>query len=167
MKWPNQIEIIVTEKKAFTEEWSCIWNSAQGLWGSGLAIQSHLSLKSQPICLRSCSPSPPGWAYKLLAKCLSNVHRWPLFFPSKENSFWFYQSFSWPMEGGPWKTKIDHHWSQHMFNQNQPALFIHQTRRGAGVVASPHCPLCDQESETINHLLVACVFSGQFWFGLL
>ena len=31
----------------------------------------------------------------------------------------------------------------------------------------PHpeqCPLCDQEEETINHLLVSCVFSRQVWF---
>jgi hypothetical protein len=27
--------------------------------------------------------------------------------------------------------------------------------------------LCDQEEETINHLLVSCVFSRQFWFELL
>jgi hypothetical protein len=40
----------------------------------------------------------------------------------------------------------------------------------------PHpesCPLCDQEDETINHLLVGCVFARQVWslvlhqFGLL
>ena len=31
----------------------------------------------------------------------------------------------------------------------------------------PCCPLCNQEGETINHLLVACVYSLQFWFGLL
>jgi hypothetical protein len=34
----------------------------------------------------------------------------------------------------------------------------------------PHpslCPLCDQEEETINHLLVECVFSRQLWFILL
>jgi hypothetical protein len=29
------------------------------------------------------------------------------------------------------------------------------------------CPLCDQEEETINHLLVACVFAREFWFHLL
>ena len=35
------------------------------------------------------------------------------------------------------------------------------------------CPLCDQEDETINHLLVGCVFARQVWslvlhqFGLL
>jgi hypothetical protein len=29
------------------------------------------------------------------------------------------------------------------------------------------CPLCDQEAETINHLLVRCVFARQFWFHLL
>ncbi|GJM97679.1 hypothetical protein PR202_ga14621 [Eleusine coracana subsp. coracana] len=26
-----------------------------------------------------------------------------------------------------------------------------------------HCLLCDQEEETINHLLVGCVFARQFW----
>ncbi|GJN14583.1 hypothetical protein PR202_gb01427 [Eleusine coracana subsp. coracana] len=34
----------------------------------------------------------------------------------------------------------------------------------------PHpslCPLCDQEAETINHLLVSCVFTRQFWFTFL
>lgn len=29
------------------------------------------------------------------------------------------------------------------------------------------CPLCDQEAETLGHLLVACVFSREFWFKLL
>jgi hypothetical protein len=29
------------------------------------------------------------------------------------------------------------------------------------------CPLCDQDEETINHLLVSCVFAKQFWFGFL
>jgi hypothetical protein len=31
----------------------------------------------------------------------------------------------------------------------------------------PHpecCPLCDQADESIDHLLVTCVFSRQFWF---
>jgi len=34
----------------------------------------------------------------------------------------------------------------------------------------PHpecCPLCDQMDETIDHLLVSCVFTRQFWFRLL
>uniref|UniRef100_A0A0A9AHW6 Reverse transcriptase zinc-binding domain-containing protein n=1 Tax=Arundo donax TaxID=35708 RepID=A0A0A9AHW6_ARUDO len=30
-----------------------------------------------------------------------------------------------------------------------------------------HCSLCDQEEETINHLLISCVFTRQFWFLLL
>jgi hypothetical protein len=29
------------------------------------------------------------------------------------------------------------------------------------------CPLCDQQEETINHLLLSCVFARQFWGGLL
>jgi hypothetical protein len=36
-----------------------------------------------------------------------------------------------------------------------------------GLQYPPRCPLCDQEGETINYLLVACVYSRQFWFGLL
>jgi hypothetical protein len=34
----------------------------------------------------------------------------------------------------------------------------------------PHptaCPLCDQEDKNINHILVSCVFTRQFWFHLL
>jgi hypothetical protein len=34
----------------------------------------------------------------------------------------------------------------------------------------PHpdcCPLCDQEEENIQHLLVSCVFARDFWFHLL
>jgi hypothetical protein len=30
-----------------------------------------------------------------------------------------------------------------------------------------HCPLCDQQPETISHLLVSCVFARQVWAGLL
>jgi len=30
-----------------------------------------------------------------------------------------------------------------------------------------HCPLCDQEDETIQHLMTQCVFSRQFWHLLL
>jgi hypothetical protein len=28
------------------------------------------------------------------------------------------------------------------------------------------CPLCDQEEENIDHLVVSCVFARQFWFSL-
>jgi hypothetical protein len=34
----------------------------------------------------------------------------------------------------------------------------------------PHlekCPLCDQEDESIDTILVSCVFSRQFWYLLL
>lgn len=30
-----------------------------------------------------------------------------------------------------------------------------------------HCPHCDQDAETIDHLLTTCVFARQFWFSLL
>jgi hypothetical protein len=29
------------------------------------------------------------------------------------------------------------------------------------------CPLCDQEEETIDHLLVSCAFAKKFWFTFL
>jgi hypothetical protein len=28
------------------------------------------------------------------------------------------------------------------------------------------CPLCDQEEESIDHLLLSCEFTRQFWFSL-
>jgi hypothetical protein len=34
----------------------------------------------------------------------------------------------------------------------------------------PHpqfCPLCDQEEETLNHLLVSCVLSREVWFQIM
>jgi len=36
-----------------------------------------------------------------------------------------------------------------------------------GLDHPPKCPLCDQEGETIDHLLVSCVFTRQFWFIIL
>lgn len=36
-----------------------------------------------------------------------------------------------------------------------------------GLDHPPKCPLCDQEDETLDHLLVACVFWRDFWFQLL
>ena len=36
-----------------------------------------------------------------------------------------------------------------------------------GLPHPEYCPLCDQEEETIDHLLVHCVFAREFWFILL
>ena len=36
-----------------------------------------------------------------------------------------------------------------------------------GLNHPPKCPLCDQVDETIDHLLVSCVFTRQFWFNML
>jgi hypothetical protein len=36
-----------------------------------------------------------------------------------------------------------------------------------GMDCSEQCSLCDQEQETINHLLTSCVFARQVWAGLL
>jgi hypothetical protein len=36
-----------------------------------------------------------------------------------------------------------------------------------GLPHPEHCPLCSQEEETIDHLLVSCVFSRQAWFIVL
>jgi hypothetical protein len=30
-----------------------------------------------------------------------------------------------------------------------------------------HCPLCEQEDETAQHILVACIFSREIWFQVL
>jgi hypothetical protein len=36
-----------------------------------------------------------------------------------------------------------------------------------GLPRPEKCPLCDQEDEDIDHLLVSCVFARQFWYHLL
>jgi hypothetical protein len=36
-----------------------------------------------------------------------------------------------------------------------------------GLPHPEHCPLCDQEDETLDHLLVSCVFTRQFWYMIL
>jgi len=36
-----------------------------------------------------------------------------------------------------------------------------------GVPHPDHCPLCDQEDETAQHLLTSCVFAQQLWFHIL
>lgn len=36
-----------------------------------------------------------------------------------------------------------------------------------GLSHSEKCPLCDHEEETINHLLLSCVFARQTWFEIL
>ena len=36
-----------------------------------------------------------------------------------------------------------------------------------GLSHPPKCPLCGQDGETIDHLLVFCVFTRQFWFNIL
>jgi len=36
-----------------------------------------------------------------------------------------------------------------------------------GLSHPEHCPLCEQEEETISHLLSACVFARQFWHRFL
>ena len=36
-----------------------------------------------------------------------------------------------------------------------------------GVPHPERCPLCDQATETIDHLLILCVFTREFWFRFL
>jgi hypothetical protein len=36
-----------------------------------------------------------------------------------------------------------------------------------GLIHPEKCPLCDQEDETIDYLLVTCCFSREFWYLLL
>jgi hypothetical protein len=53
-----------------------------------------------------------------------------------------------------WLAAHDHCWTtDRLVKRNLPHLSL--------------CLLCDQEEETINHLLVECVFSRHFWFILL
>jgi len=35
-----------------------------------------------------------------------------------------------------------------------------------GLPHPDHCPLCNQEDETAQHILTSCVFGWQFWFSI-
>jgi hypothetical protein len=57
--------------------------------------------------------------------------------------------------------------------QNLPMLAIRNRcwtadrLRKRGMPHQVVCPLCDQEQETVQHLLTTCVFARQFWHGIL
>jgi hypothetical protein len=36
-----------------------------------------------------------------------------------------------------------------------------------GLPHPSHCPLCDQEDETVQHLLTTCVLAREFWSRIL
>jgi hypothetical protein len=36
-----------------------------------------------------------------------------------------------------------------------------------GLPNPQRCLLCDQDEETLNHLLVSCVFTREVWFNIL
>lgn len=40
-------------------------------------------------------------------------------------------------------------------------------RRRHGLDAPEHCFLCDQDEETINHIIVVCPFTREVWFFVL
>ena len=42
-----------------------------------------------------------------------------------------------------------------------------ERRKRRGLQDSDDCALCSQASETINHLLVTCVFTKEVWFLVL
>jgi hypothetical protein len=55
-----------------------------------------------------------------------------------------------------------------MLDVNPPSKFSTADRLAQHGLPHPErCPLCDQAEESIDHLLVSCVFSRQFWFHML
>ncbi|TVU33383.1 hypothetical protein EJB05_25197, partial [Eragrostis curvula] len=46
-------------------------------------------------------------------------------------------------------------------------IWTSDRRRRHGLAAAPRCALCDQESETCDHLLVTCPFAREVWWQAL
>jgi hypothetical protein len=49
----------------------------------------------------------------------------------------------------------------------QDRCWTNERRHRRGISDDDKCTFCDQASETIDHLLVACVFSREIWFKAL
>jgi hypothetical protein len=53
-----------------------------------------------------------------------------------------------------WLTSLNHCWAADRLARQ-------------GLDHPPHCLLCEQEEENIQHILVGCVFSREVWFQML
>ena len=65
----------------------------------------------------------------------------------------------WGWVGNVKKKTISEHWAWE--HRGQDELWFRLAKRNL-----PHpeaCPFCDQEEETINHLLIGCVFAREVW----
>jgi hypothetical protein len=80
-----------------------------------------------------------------------------LFIGSIHFSPWEWISKSWP----PGKCKF------FMWTVAHKKCWIADSLARKGLPHLVVCPLCDQSDETIDHLLVSCIFSRQVWFTIL
>jgi len=66
-----------------------------------------------------------------------------------------------------WKTWALPKWRFFIWLVAQKRVWTADRLAKRGLVHPDKCPLCDQEDETIDHLLVTCSFSREFWYLLL
>jgi hypothetical protein len=66
-----------------------------------------------------------------------------------------------------WRIKAPHEHKFFLWLAIQDRCSASEHRRRHGLANSDDCALCGQLIETMNHLLVGCVFSREFWYRFL
>jgi hypothetical protein len=81
--------------------------------------------------------------------------------------FWVPLWFSLMKEYETWKTWAPPKCKLFMWLDAHKRCWTSDNLAQRGLPHPEHCPLCDQEDETLDHLLVSCVFTRQFWYMVL
>jgi hypothetical protein len=58
-----------------------------------------------------------------------------------------------------------HKWNENSHTHKKVCAADRLQKRGMD--HPKRCPLCDQDQETLDHMLIGCVFAREFWFKLL
>jgi hypothetical protein len=66
-----------------------------------------------------------------------------------------------------WKTRAPNEFWFFLWAAVQNRYWTVERLHRYGMHSDSTCALCDQQPETINHLLLACVFSRHVWFTFL
>jgi hypothetical protein len=66
-----------------------------------------------------------------------------------------------------WKTWVSLKTKFFLWLVAQSRVWTADRLQKRGMDHPERCPLCDQAQETLDHLLIGCVFAREFWFKLL
>jgi hypothetical protein len=66
-----------------------------------------------------------------------------------------------------WRIKAPHEHKFFLWLAIQDRCWTSERRHRHGLADSNDCALCGQSAETMDHLLIGCVFSREFWYRFL